>query len=401
MGLPSGEPVHARHRHGPHRHHDPREAARGLVRSLGLRLGLIPPFPGAGRALLRCLVLCAALVAPAAAETLRVAVWNVELTRDGPGLLLRDIGRDDPQVAAAVAGIAALDADILLLTGVDWDLDLRALNALADRAAAAGKRYPLRLALRPNRGVQTGLDLDGDGRIGGPGDAQGWGRFAGEGGMALLSTLPLAAEPTDLSAFLWRDLPGARLPPEWTPEAAALQRLSTTGHWIVPLQTSAGRLSLLAFHATPPVFDGPEDRNGNRNHDETALWLRLLDGALPVAAPEPPFVLLGTANLDPADGEGQREAIAVLLADPRLQDLAPKGLHDRPQDSGQTGDPALDTALFEGLGALRTELLLPSAGLAVTASGVLWPPDSDPLAATLAAASRHRPVWADLALPPP
>ena len=27
----------------------------------------------------------------AAADTMRVAVWNVELTRDGPGLLLRDI----------------------------------------------------------------------------------------------------------------------------------------------------------------------------------------------------------------------------------------------------------------------------------------------------------------------
>ena len=39
------------------------------------------------------------------------------------------------------------------------------------------------------------------------------------------------------------------------------------------------------------------------------------------------------------------------------------------------------------------------AGLRVVASGVMWPDDSDPFAATLAAASRHRPVWADIDLP--
>ncbi|NCM98313.1 MAG: endonuclease/exonuclease/phosphatase family protein, partial [Rhodobacterales bacterium] len=42
---------------------------------------------------------------------------------------------------------------------------------------------------------------------------------------------------------------------------------------------------------------------------------------------------------------------------------------------------------------------LPSRDLHVEASGVLWPPDTDPLAATLAAASRHRPVWVDVTLP--
>ena len=28
----------------------------------------------------------------------------------------------------------------------------------------------------------------------------------------------------------------------------------------------------LVSHPTPPVFDGPEDRNGTRNHDEIRLW---------------------------------------------------------------------------------------------------------------------------------
>ncbi len=243
----------------------------------------------------------------AAAETLRVATYNADLTRKGPGLLLRDIltGKD-PQVEAAAQVIAAVAADVVLLTGIDYDLDGVALAAFAKRIGADGVDYPHHLSLRPNTGMATGLDLDGDGRTGGPGDAQGFGGFAGEGGMAILSRLPLG-KATDYSAFLWRDLPrnlmeGAGL----SAEAGAVQRLSTTGHWAVPVQLPAGgEITLLAWLATPPVFDGPEDRNGRRNHDETAFWLRLMDGALPFAPPGGPFVLLGDANLDPADGDGR------------------------------------------------------------------------------------------------
>jgi len=119
---------------------------------------------------------------------------------------------------------------VLVLTGIDYDHGLAALSALAGRIALQGVEYPHRLALRPNTGWMTPLDLDGDGRLGGPGDAQGWGRFAGEGGMAILSRLPLEAGAVeDYSRFLWADLPGALLPPDMTPEAMALQRLSTQG----------------------------------------------------------------------------------------------------------------------------------------------------------------------------
>ncbi len=184
-----------------------------------------------------------------------------------------------------------------------------------------------------------------------------------------------------------------------TPEIAALQRLSTTGHWDVPLiLPSGGRLHLLAFHATPPVFDGTEDRNGRRNHDEAAFWLRLLDGQLDAAPPDAPFVLLGDANLDPADGDGRREAMARLLSHPALQDPAPRGTHGRVEPA-HGGDPALDTALYADIGGLRVDILLPSADLSVTGAGVLWPPPDDPLFPDLAAASRHFPVWVDITLP--
>ncbi len=338
---------------------------------------------------------------PALADTLRLATWNAGLDRAGPGLLLQDILRgEDPQVAAAVQVLAALDADVLVLTGVDYDHGLVALSAFERGLAAAGAGYPHRFALRPNTGMATGLDIDGDGRLGTPRDAQGWGRFAGEGGMAILSRLPVdAAGVRDLSAMLWRDLPGAVLPPGMPADQAEVQRLSTTGHWVVPLiLPDGGRLTLLVWHATPPVFDGPDDRNGRRNHDEAALWLRLLEGALgPV--PEAPFVVIGDGNLDPVDGEGRADAMRALLSHPALQDPAPRGSHGRTEPA-HNGDPALDTALYDpGPGGLRVDVILSSADLTVTGSGVLWPPDSDPLAAMLRAASRHRPVWVDLDLP--
>jgi hypothetical protein len=349
-------------------------------------------------------------VLPASADTLKIATYNVEMTRKGPGLLLRDIatGRD-PQTESAAAVIAASAPDVLLLTGFDYDMGLAALQAFAARVAEKGQLYPHLFAFRPNTGWATGLDLDGDGRLGGAGDAQGFGRFAGEGGMAILSRLPIdAAAVQDFSGYLWQDLPGSLIDGAGLSDAAmALQRLSTTGHWSVPVTLSDGSvLQLLAWHGSPPVFDGPEDRNGRRNHDETIFWTRLLDGDMPWPAPNAPFVIIGDANLDPRDGDGRSDALANLLADPRVQDTLPKSLggakatQGSPNDAHK-GDPALDTADWpeqDGPGNLRVDYVLPSADLQVISSGVWWPMPGA-LADQAAQASRHRLVWVKINLP--
>jgi Endonuclease/Exonuclease/phosphatase family len=309
---------------------------------------------------------CLILAGPLHAETLRIATYNAELTRDGPGLLLRDIvAGEDAQVAAVIQVIAAADADVLLLTGVDFDYNLVALGALADALAQHGARY---------------------GRLGEARDAMGYGRFAGAEGMAVLSRVPLG-EVTDLSEMLWRDLPGT-IAPEMAADVVAFQRLSTTGHWVVPLELPGGVVTLLAWSATPPVFDGPEDRNGRRNHDETALWLRLLEGALKVPAPVGPYVVLGVGNLDPVDGDGRNAALLELLA--KTQDVSPVGA---------MGTDTADFTARNGPGNLRVDYVLPSVDLTVTASGVLWPAPEDPFAAVVSTASRHRLVWVDIALP--
>ena len=310
-----------------------------------------------------------------------MATYNTELQRDGPGLLLRDILRGEAaDVAAVVATIAAADADVVALQGIDYDLEGRALGALAEALAAAGAAYPHRFAAPPNAGRMTDFDLDGDGATGGPRDAQGYGRFFGQGAMAILSRHPIPVEAVrDFTALPWREVPGHLYPvtedgPLGGEAAFAAKRLSSHGHWVVPVDhPRIGRVEVLTFHATPPVFDGPEDRNGRRNHDETAFWSHLMDGAFG-PAPAARFVLLGDANADPARGEGRKEAIRALLSDARLQD--------------PLGD--VPTVAWEGLGELRVDYVLPSADWIVTGAGVAPPTPG---------ASRHRLVWVDLRAP--
>ncbi|MGB3148059.1 MAG: endonuclease/exonuclease/phosphatase family protein [Paracoccaceae bacterium] len=336
-----------------------------------------------------------------------MATYNADLSRKGPGLLARDIaGGQDAQVAAVVAVLAATAPDILLITELDWDAQSTALMALQQALAAAGQRYDHTFAFQPNTGIPTGFDLDGDGNALGPRDAQGYGRFSGHRGMAILSKRPIDREGArDMSALLWRDLPQGRLADARLPEGAeAVLRLSTTGHWDVPVTLGDGQvLHLLAWSGAPPAFP-PLSTSIARNHDETAFWLRYLDGDLPWPAPETPFVILGDANSDIADGGGDPVAMAALLSDPRLTDplpTSPGGLMAALPD--KNGDPALDTADWAAnrnvKDNLRVDYVLPSADLRVTAAGVFWPLPDDPMARIAATASPHRLVWVDITLP--
>jgi hypothetical protein len=276
---------------------------------------------------------------------------NTGLHRDGPGLLLRDILRSDPQITAFANVVRHVGPDILVLQGVDYDHDLITLTALRDTLKRHGSsQFEYMFAKRPNAGMATGLDMDGDGYLGRARDKQGYGRFAGEGGLAILSSYPiLTQEVQDFTALKWLDLPGS-IPPKHmgapypSTQAQEAQRLSSMAHWIVPIRISPkNELSLLTFHATPPVFDGPEDRNGRRNHDELRFWQVYLNGHFG-PAPRDRFVLLGDANLDPVDGEGRKQAIRDLLSDPRLQDPRPKRPTPAAQGPGQAarwpGSPA-------------------------------------------------------------
>jgi len=306
----------------------------------------------------------------ALADTIRIATYNTELTGKGPGLLLRDALRKEPQVLAVAQVLASAAPDVVLLQGVDFDAELRAGTALRDRVAEQGHFMPYLFAFPPNTGVPTGYDLDGDGRAHGPRDAHGFGRFAGQGGMLLMSRYPIQ-EAEDFSKLIWADLAWVdrrALGQAWGVGGQGL-RLASVGHWRVQIQAPDGLLDLLGFHATPPVFDGPEDRNGLRNRDQLMFWAHQMKGMAD------PFVLLGDANNDPAAGEGRKEAINALLGHPRLQDPLP-------------GRPTVDWRGL-GLGWMRVDYVLPSRMLKVIGAGI----DASDSAQH---ASRHRLVWVDI-----
>nr|WP_239030007.1 endonuclease/exonuclease/phosphatase family protein [Nereida sp. MMG025] len=326
-----------------------------------------------------------ASVANSTAETLRIATYQTELQARGPGLLLRDILKETEDVQSRLQTILAADADVVVLQGIDFDLRGETLGAL--NAALGAGAYPHTFALRPNAGQPTGLDMDGNGRLGEPRDGMGYGRFAGHGAMAILSRWQIARDRVqDLSDILWRDIPDPLLPvyddgqPFPSFEVQQMHRLSSTAHWIVPLVGPQGqRISVMAFHATPPLFDGPEDQNGRRNADEIRMWQLVLDGQIG-EPPQGAFVIAGIANLDPDRGDGRRASITSLLQDPRLQDPT----------------PAQATARFENAGPLRLSYLLPAAQISVTDAGILWPAPLDDVST-----GRHGLLWVDLLLAGP
>lgn len=328
--------------------------------------------------------------------------------------MLRDIQRNKADdVTAAIDVIARIDPDILLIAGIDYDLQNTTAKAFNAAMHARGVEYPYVFAARPNTGMATGLDMDGDGRRGTARDAQGYGRYAGAEGMAIFSRYPIKTHQVrDFTDLLWKDFPEADLPQvegALFPSAAAIdaQRLSTTAHWDVPIETPDGVLHVFAYFATPPVFDGAEDRNGKRNQDETRFWSAYLDGTLSLAAPDSPFVILGGANLDPVDGDGRGAAMRALLAHPRVFDARPASLGGAAAANlSHRGDPALDTADWADTGAgpgnLRVDYVLPSRALKVLDSGVFWPTEDHadaPLVAAGEGLTRHRLVWVDVVLP--
>lgn len=335
----------------------------------------------------------------AAQDVLRVATWNTELSRKGPGVLLRDIvSGEDNEVVSAISHISKIAPDILVLTGIDTDFEGHTAQAFATALAQAGEEYPYVFSRVSNAGQSTGRDLDKDGRLGQARDAQSYGEFHGQGGLAVLSRLPIDTDAIkDFTDILWRDVPDARLPAGYyDAEDLDVLRLSSTNHWDVPFVWDGTVISLLAFYATTPVFDGEEDRNGWRNADEIALWQHYLDGRLSEPAPHGPFIIIGDANLDSKDGDGHIEEMQKLLADPRLQDPKPRSDHGQSiANDAHIGDAALDTADWDDPvpGNLRVDYVLPSADLKVIDAGVSWSKASDSEGALF----RHGLVWVDIA----
>jgi endonuclease/exonuclease/phosphatase family metal-dependent hydrolase len=363
---------------------------------------------------------------------LRVATFNTALYDARPGGLVARLHAGDADARNIAAVLQRVRPDLVLLNEFDYDPAYRAAGLFQrdylERPQPGGGpslHYPYRYLAPVNTGVPSGLDLDRSGAIGTQGrgrgnDAWGYGLHPGQYGMLVLSRYPIAqAQVRTFQHLRWSAMPGARQPRDpatgapWHPPALWSQlRLSSKSHWDVPVHAPQGVVHFLVSHPTPPVFDGPEDRNGARNADEIRLWADYLEpgsatwlcddsgvcGGLDDAAA---FVLAGDLNADPLDGDSVPGAVAQLLQHRRVDAaFVPRspGAARRAAGYGlpRKGDVAAHTGDFgPRSGTLRLDYVLPSRGWRVLDGGVFWPLPEDPDAA-IAAASDHHLVWLDL-----
>lgn len=266
-----------------------------------------------------------------------------------------------------------------------------------------------------NTGVASPHDLDNDGEKSGiAGDAYGFGYYPGQYGMALLSRYPIQQDQIrSFQKFLWKDMPNALVTikengePWYSAEEWSTLRLSSKSHWSIPIETDNGSLTIIAAHPTPPTFDGIEDRNGKRNHDEIRLindYIKnesyLLDdnGIRGGLDNQTKFVVLGDLNSSPNEGDSIKSAIQNLLSSPIIDSscvpTSEAGEKLRPNNRFA----AQHTAAW----GLRVDYALPSQfGLSVKRCGIFWPTKNDPqyrLISSRKASSDHRLVWVDVEL---
>lgn len=368
--------------------------------------------------------------APNGPQSVRFATFNASLNRFNAGDLQADLSTPNNAQASAVAEIIQrANPDVLLVNEFDYDpvaAELFRTNYLeVPHNGAPAVTYPYLFIAPSNTGVPSGFDLNNDGVVGGPDDALGFGFFPGQYGMLVLSKYPIAYDAIrTFQHFLWKDMPGNIIPDGWYTSAELdVLPLSSKSHWDVPIDIGGSTVHFLVSHPTPPVFDGPEDRNGRRNFDEIGLWADYVtpgaggyiyddQGTYGGLKPGSMFVIAGDQNSDPLDGDSIPGAAQQLLDNPRINTtVTPTSeggveaslLQDATNDSHLT-DPKYDTADFsEPPGNLRADYVLPSRNMRITDAHVFWPVQADPLFRLTGVypfpSSDHRLVWVDLHVP--
>ncbi|WP_433825463.1 endonuclease/exonuclease/phosphatase family protein [Actinoplanes sp. CA-015351] len=381
-------------------------------------------------------------------DDIRFATYNLSLNRPAEGLLrehlanpaVDDVYRRQARNVAEVIQRAA--PDVVLINEFDYDPEaarLFAANFLqVSQNGAPAITYKYRYVAPSNTGIPSGFDLNnngvadttpGDGSYGD--DSFGYGVFPGQYGMVVYSKYPISTRDVrTFQLFKWKDMPGNLIPADfYSPEEQAVLRLSSKSHWDVPIRANGRTVHFLVSHPTPPTFDGPEDRNGRRNHDEIRFWADYVRSARYIyddkghrggLKPGAAFVIAGDQNADPFDGDSYDDAIHQLVDHPLINSrrapssagAAEASVLQGGANTTHEGDPGNDTADFADTapGNLRADYVLPRRGLKVTGTGVFWPVQADPLSRLTGVyspawsavggypTSDHRLTWTDISL---
>ena len=339
-----------------------------------------------------------------------------------PSTLTHALASDHQQIKNIAEIIQIVKPDIILLNEFDnSDKNHQALKSFINNylnKSQQGKpaiNYPYFYQGPVNTGVNSGLDIDGNGKGNQlPGDGYGYGHFPGHFAMALLSKYPIdLASIRTFQYFKRKDMPNALKPinpktnkPWYSDEVWQALRLSSKSHWDIPVNVNGKKIHILASHPTPPVFDGAEDSNGKRNHDEIRFWVDYISaeksgyiyddkGIKGGLNSNDSFVILGDLNASVSDGSAITSGIGALLSDDKVQDAMPTseaGIKHSPENTNAKHH----TAYWR----MRADYVLPSvSGFTINDSGIFWPLKDNEnyrLIKDRKASSDHRLVWLEL-----
>ncbi|MCF2949511.1 endonuclease/exonuclease/phosphatase family protein [Paraglaciecola aquimarina] len=370
------------------------------------------------------------------AEQVRVATFNVSMDATnyvekgqsiiGNELFERLATGEHPQIKNIAEIIQHVRPDIILLNEFDYtNNDAKGVLAFKQNYLDKSQNgnqpidYPYYYTAPVNTGVDSGHDLDKDGVASGvKGDAFGFGFYPGHYGMVLLSRYPIDKSAIrTFQRFKWKDMPNNQLTSivdengqAWYSQLAQQDlRLSSKSHWDIPVTVHGKTVHILASHPTPPVFDGPEDRNGKRNHDEIRFWVDYISAGKQAGyiyddqghaggLSRKRFVVMGDLNSSMTEGDSHKQAIVDLLTHTKIHgDIIPKSVGGN-QHTPDNVLGATHTAAWR----MRADYVLPSkSGLTIKHAEVFWPTKDQPLYRLIKdrnSSSDHRLVWLDIIL---
>ncbi len=361
-------------------------------------------------------------VVPVNEADVRITTFNTSMYGSASGQIASQLASaNDPKFKNIAETIQHINPDIILLNEFDYDDQNLVIQRFKQNYLEISQNgtdpvfFDYYYAAPSNTGIPTPFDFNNNGKYSEPEDCYGYGKYPGQYAFAVLSKYPILTDQIrTFQMFLWKDMPGAVLPmnpltpddPDdfwYNPDEIAVFRLSSKNHCDVPVNVNGEIIHLLCSHPTPPVFDGPEDFNGRRNHDEIRFWADYVtpgqneyiyddDGVQGGLDADKRFVILGDQNADPVAGDSFNFAARQFINHPLIDSSF------TPTSNGSiefSGDPC-DTATF----LLRADYVLPSKyGFKIANGGVFWPTTNDLLYYLFSDGSTstdHRPVWLDL-----
>ncbi|MBY6225698.1 endonuclease/exonuclease/phosphatase family protein [Ferrimonas balearica] len=403
--------------------------------------------------------------------TLRFATFHVDMAYDdsqGYFTLLQQTGATGDQQDPRLANLAAIlqqtyqerQPDVLLLTGFSTSVGE---GGRADDTAAAqfeqnylsqpqasdltGLSYPYRYVASTNSGQFIPYDIDGDGKLSLPEDAQGPGHFHGQNSFVLLSKYALDAEQArTFRQFKWQDVNGVSKPKrddgtELDDDAWAALSVMDTNFVDIAMRLPDGRqisllLTLLVDQqpAEGALRSGWAQQRNGAQLDFIADYISdrndgdyLVDdaGRRGGANLNRPFVLMGNLNNDEdpfrltvqtdwADTyEINSSAIRKVLSDSYLlgsngrfntDSLTPASFGAEEYKMG-VGSSHIHPRVWTSLSGMRFSYVLPHKDLHFADSGVFWPAIGesgfqwlydDSGASDPALSSHERLVWVDV-----